>query len=135
MLKYAILQMTQLFVCDLELNTSLNKLEENSAIALSWFEINYMKLNSDQCDLLVSGHHYEEMFVNIGIDKIWESKSIKFLGITIDKDLKFDKHIDQVCLKANKKPNVLSRVQSFLSAKKRKLILTHLLNPSSNAVR
>ena len=57
------------FVCDLELNTALNKLEENSAIALNYmFEINYMKLNSDKCHLLVSGHHYEEMFVNIGKD-------------------------------------------------------------------
>ena len=96
------------FVCDLELNTALNKLEENPAIALTWFEINYMKLNSDKCHLLVSGHHYEEMFVNIEKDKIWESKSVKPLGITIDKELKFDKHIDQVCLKANKKLNVLS---------------------------
>ena len=58
------------FVCDLELNTALNKLEENSAIALTWFEINCMKLNSDKCHILVSGHHYEEMFDNIGKDKI-----------------------------------------------------------------
>ena len=42
------------FICDLELNTGLNRLEENSAIALRWFEINYMKLNSDKCHLLVS---------------------------------------------------------------------------------
>ena len=66
------------FVCDLELNTALDKLEE-----INWFEINYMKLNSGKCHLLVSGHHYEEMFVNIGKDKIWESKSVKLLGITI----------------------------------------------------
>ena len=58
----------------------------------------------------VIGHHYEEMLVNIGEDKIWESKSLKLLGITIDKELKFDKHIDQVGLKANKKLNVLSKM-------------------------
>ena len=58
-----------------------------------WFEINCMKLNSDKCHLLESGHHYEEMFVSIGKDKIWESKSVKLLGITIDQELKFDKHI------------------------------------------
>ena len=34
------------FVCDLDLNTTLKKLEENSAMALTWFETNYMKLNS-----------------------------------------------------------------------------------------
>ena len=98
------------FVCDLELNTALNKLEENSAIALTWFEINCMKLNSDKCHLLVSGHHYEEMFVNIGTDIIWESKTVKLLGITIDKELKFDKYINQMCSKANKKLDVLSRM-------------------------
>ena len=45
------------FVCGLDLNTTLNKLEENSAIALTWFETNYMKLNSDKCHLLVSIHY------------------------------------------------------------------------------
>ena len=109
------------FVCDLELNTALTKLEENSAIALTWFETNYMKLNSDKCHLLVSGHHYEEMFVNIGKDIIWESKTVKLLGITIDKELKFDKHINQVSSTANKKLNVLSRMRRFLSAEKRKI--------------
>ena len=68
-----------------------------------------MKLNSDKCHLLVLGHHYEETFVNIGKDKIWESKSVKPFRITIDKELKFDKHVDQACLKANKKLNVPSQ--------------------------
>ena len=43
------------FVCDLYLNSTLNKLEENSAIALTWFETNCMKLNIGKCHLLVSG--------------------------------------------------------------------------------
>ena len=115
------------FVCDHDLNTVLTKLEENSAIALTWFETNYMKLNSDKCHLLVSGHNYEEMFVEIGNDKIWESKSVKLLGITIDKELKFDKHVDKICSKANRKLNVLSRMQSFLSVRKRKIVFTSFI--------
>ena len=58
-----------------------------------------MKLNSEKCHLLVSGQNYEEMFVEIGDDKIWESKSLKLLGITIDKELKFDKHVEKYALK------------------------------------
>ena len=81
-----------------------------------------MKLNSDKCHLLVSDHHYEEMFVNIGKDIIWESKTVKLLGITIDKELRFDKHINQVYSTANKKLNVISRMRSFLSAEKWKII-------------
>ena len=58
------------FVCDLDLNyTTLNKLEENSAIAVTWFEANYMNLNSDKYHLLVSGHHYEEMFISTTMKK------------------------------------------------------------------
>ena len=54
-----------------------------------------MKLSSDKCHLLVSGHHYEEMFINIRSNAIWKSKNVELLGITIDKDLKFDKHVNR----------------------------------------
>ena len=81
-----------------------------------------MKLNSDKCHLLVSGHHNEEIFFNIGNNKIWESKNVELLGITRDKDLTSDKHVNKICLKANRKFNVLSRMQSFLSAENRKII-------------
>ena len=56
------------FVCDLDLNTTLNKLLENSAIPVTWFETNCIKLNSGKCHMLFSGHHYEDMFINIKIE-------------------------------------------------------------------
>ena len=105
-------------VCHLDLNTALNKLGENSAIALTWFETNYIKLNCDKCYLIVSGHHYEE----IGNNRIWESKNVELLGITINQDSKFDKHESKICSRANGKLSVLSRMQNFLSAKKRIII-------------
>ena len=74
-----------------------------------------MKLNSDKCHLLVSGHYHEEMFMKIGKDIIRESNTVKLLGVTIDKELKFDNYVTEVCSKANKKLNALSRMQSFLS--------------------
>ena len=83
--------------CDLDLNTTLNKLEKNSAFALTWFETNYMKLNSDKYHLLALGHHFEEMFINIGNNRNWQSKNVELLRITIDKDLKCDKHVNKIC--------------------------------------
>ena len=67
----------------------------------------YMKLNSEKCHLLISGPHYEEIFINFRSNKIWESKTVKLIGIT-DKEFKFDK--------GNRKLNVLSVMWSFLSA-------------------
>ena len=85
------------FLCNLDLNITLNKLEETSAIALTWFETNSMKLNSDKCHLLVSSHYYEEFFIKIENNRIWESENVELLGITIDKALKFDKHVNKIC--------------------------------------
>ena len=45
--------------------------EDNSEIAITWFECNNMKQNIYQCHLLVSGPIYEEMWVKVGKDRIW----------------------------------------------------------------
>ena len=108
------------FVCHRDLNTTFIKLEENSSIALNWFETNYITLNSDKCHLHASGHHYEEMFIKIGNNRIWESKNVELLGITIAKDLKFDKHVNKICSKLN-------RMQSFMSAEKRRIIFKSII--------
>ena len=62
------------------------------------------------------------MFINIGNNRIWESKNLELLGTTIEKDLKFDKHVNKTCSKANRKLNFVSRMQSFLPAGKRRMI-------------
>ena len=49
-------------------------LEQNSDIVIAWFEINYMKLITDKCHLLVFGYHIEELWVRVSTDKIMESK-------------------------------------------------------------
>ena len=85
----------------------LEQLEEQSNIALKWFEDNYMKMNSGKCHLIVSGNKYEQMWAKIGNDKIWESRTVKLLGITIDNELKFDEHIDNIWMKAQRKLSVL----------------------------
>jgi len=52
-----------------------------------------MKLNTDKCHLLVSGHKHEHIFVKVGEDTIWESNKVKLLGVTIENELKFDEHV------------------------------------------
>ena len=67
------------------------------------------------------------MFINIGNNRIWESKNVELLGITIGKDLKLDEHVNKICSKANRKLNVLSRMPSFLSAGKRRIIFKSII--------
>ena len=51
---------------------------------------------------------------------------MKLLGITLDKNLKFDKHLSNIYSKANRKLSALTRVPKFLPFKKRRIVFTEL---------
>ena len=72
-------------------------------LAIRWFENSYMKLNTDECHLRVLSYKHEKVWENLGKDLIWETNDVKLLGITIDGDLKFDKHVLKLYSKANQK--------------------------------
>ena len=46
---------------------------------------------------------HERVWAQVSEDKIWEIADVKLLGITIDKELKFDKHVSKICSKASRK--------------------------------
>ena len=86
----------------------MQQLEQQSNIALKWFEDNNMKMNASKCHLFVSGNKYEHIWAKIGDDQIWKFVTAKLLGITIDNELKFDEYINNVCKKAQRKLTVLT---------------------------
>ena len=46
-------------VCDLNLESLVKGLENDSTIAIEWFESNYMKLNQDKYQFLLSVHKHK----------------------------------------------------------------------------
>ena len=110
------------FVCDKDLEFVISQLEEHSQVAINWFENNYMKMNSDKCHLLVSGHKHEQIWAKIGNDKVCETRSAELLGVTIDNDLKFDEHLLKICLKANRKLSALTRIKRYLDFHKMRVL-------------
>ena len=81
------------YVCDKDLNTLINRLEHDSALAVEWFESSFIKLNQDKCHLLFSGHKHETVWAKIGKTKIWESNKQKLFGAVIDGNLNFDENV------------------------------------------
>ena len=75
-------------------------LEHDTALTVCWFESNYMKLNTDKCHIIISGNKHESLWADIGNDKIWESNNVKLLGVNIDRDVKFNGHMLNICSKA-----------------------------------
>ena len=60
-----------------------------------------MRFNTDKCYLIVLGYKHDQISVNIGEDLIGEINDVKLLLITVEKDIKFDKHILKLCGKVN----------------------------------
>ena len=81
-----------------------------------------MKLNTDKCRPILSGYKHEQVWAYIGKDLIWESNNVKLLGITIDRDLKFEKHVLKLCSIANQKLSALSKMAKSLSFNKKRTL-------------
>ena len=73
-----------------------------------------MRLNQSKCHFLVSGNINEHLWVKVGDEKIWESAEVMLLGVTVDKNLKFNSHLSRICKKAGNKVTALSRVIKLL---------------------
>ena len=71
---------------------------------------------------MVSGYKHEQVWTNIRKDLIWENNDAKLLGVTIDRDLEFDKHVLKLRSKANQKLSALSRMANLLSFNKRRTL-------------
>ena len=94
---------TSPYVCDSNLKSVLEKLEHNFELAITWFEMKYMKLNTNKCHLLISGNKNEYMWAKLDKDIVWESNDVELLGATINNNLRFDKHVSNISLKTNRK--------------------------------
>ena len=97
--------------CDNDLNNLIKRLEHDAFSAIEWFETNNnMKLNKDKCHLLVSGHKYDNVWVKMRNEKIWESAKQKLLGMEIGRNLNFDVHVFSLYKKAGKKTSSVSEI-------------------------
>ena len=53
-------------------------------------------------------------------DIVWKSNDVELLGVAVD-NLRFDKHISNISLQANRKLKALARVDNFVPFKKRRI--------------
>ena len=72
----------------------IETLKNTSITMFSWFKFNGMKANPDKCHLLLSSD--EKCNASIGNHLIKNSKEQKLLGVLLDDNLKFEKHVKQV---------------------------------------
>lgn len=100
------------------------------------FRMNKLKVNESKSKYLFIGNNYlYEKFISSGLQvkinnqNIELVQEIKYLGFIIDRQLKFDKHIDYIAKKIGKKVGFLRRISSSLSIFSRLTVYNTLILP------
>ena len=90
-----------LYTCDSLLVNVLERLNKETKNAVKWFLNNSMVANPAKFQLVFIGLNTKNnISMTIEGKKVLASNSVKLLGVIIDKNLKFDKHIKDICNKA-----------------------------------
>jgi Reverse transcriptase (RNA-dependent DNA polymerase) len=95
---------TQLFISISQLSAlaNLHTLQSVLAVLSKWFSLNTLSLNPDKSDAILLGTHQRNstlsniFHINVAGSTVPLSDSIKLLGVTLDKSLTFNKHVNLV---------------------------------------
>ena len=80
-----------------------------------------MKANPGKSHILLSNKKIEKVRINVVV--LTSSVKGKFLGITLNSELKVEKQIIGICDKVSQKTNVLSRITSYMLLNKWRLLM------------
>ena len=109
------------YSCAQDISSVISELQRIAEKTFNWCRNNHMKANPGKCHIILSSSTQREIrFINTAIAS---RLSEKLLGITLDSELKFEKHIYNICNIVNKKLNTLHRIGSHISLDKRKMLL------------
>ena len=80
-----------------------------------------MKANSDKSHLLLNCNEPSTLVID-GSSIETNTKEV-LLGITTNKGLKFDDHVNSLCKKSCQKLNVRARIAPYMNVEKRRIIM------------
>ena len=96
---------TTIFECHSNVNKVQYKLEADASRLSKWYIDNHMKLKDAKCHFMLFGSKSSGTSVNTGTSCIEQSDKEKLLGITLDKNLDFKCHVENIC--KNNRPKTL----------------------------
>ena len=98
---------TQLLFCGRKerLTEMINQVEETLAKLFDWFCQNQIKINASKTQLLVLGTRamlrgVPQISLKVGTTTVTESRTVKNLGLVMDRHMTFEPHIDQLTAKS-----------------------------------
>ena len=96
----------------------------------TWFSPNEMKANLGKSHMLLRST--ELLNFQISERVIHNSQSNNLLAVTFDNKLKFEKHINIICQKANRKLNALARITPYIELTNRRILMNAFFDSQFN---
>ena len=122
-----------------EIDQLKQNMTENACNLLNWSSNNKMILHTESktTTMLLPGKRLRaklqtdqlELNIKLNQDTLQQVSSHKLLGLTIDEDLTFDSHIDNLCKKLTQRIGLLRRIRTFLPLKERELFYSVTIKP------
>ena len=112
-----------LYSCNKNLEHVFSNLKYDLRNVLDWFKINSMKTNPGKFQFMVLGVKNIAPFrLKVNVKIIPRSNEVKLLGISIDNELKFKKHMEDLHEKAPYKLHALRRIRGYLKVEKARIL-------------
>lgn len=126
---------TTLMAKDQSVDDAINKINEDLKLVYDWLNTNKLILNVSKTKwmLLTKGPKYYDVNTNnvqingVSIERV---NCIKYLGLYIDEQLKFDNQIIELVKKTAPKINMLKRISNKLTFDTRKTIYHSIIAPN-----
>ena len=110
------------YFCDKNLEALLSKLQICALKLFEWFSNNHIKMNSDNCHLILRSND-ENKKIELNGETSNKIQVQKLLGVHIDNKLKFGTHIKCLCEKVGKKLHALARIIKYMSTNQVQLLM------------
>ena len=107
-------------------NQSIKKVNYDLKKLTHWLNANKISLNVSKTELVLFRSHRKqldyELKLKLNGKKLFESDSVKYLGVKIDRNLTWSHQINNVSLKLNKANAMLSKIRHYVDRKTLKSI-------------
>ena len=111
---------TTAFLSDKDVNVLYDTMNKELQEVSNWFKCNTLSLNASKTNLILLGTAYktknDKINLKVQLDGCILNRvtNAKFLGMTIDENLTWKSHIDNVCKLCSRNIGVLNKVKHFL---------------------
>lgn len=105
--------------------------EMNNALDVisDWLRFNRMALNVKKCNAMLINNDDNDIDIKIDGEIIENVESVKYLGVMIDRGLKFDNHVEMIKKKINKRVGLLGRLNNKMTHESKIIYLKSLILP------